>query len=87
MPQLGHQLRGKFQNNDSIHICTAGDDTKTLIWDVTGPTVDLGNGQIGMIDPILTHKCEEEINMLQWPITEPQWISIVMNNKLNMLHV
>lgn len=60
---------------------------KTLIWDVTGPTIDLGTGQPGMIEPVLTHKSEEEINMLQWPITLPQWVTIVVNNKLEMLHI
>jgi hypothetical protein len=54
---------------------------------VTGPTIDVGTGQFTMIEPILTYKSEEEVNMLLWPMTLPEWISIVVNNRLEMLHI
>ena len=54
---------------------------------MTGPTIDLGAGPFTMVEPILTHKSEEEVNMLVWPRTLPEWITIVVNNKLEMLHI
>jgi len=63
------------------HICTAGDDSQALIW-------DLSSMQARPVeDPILAYNAEGEINNLQWSSTQPDWISIAFNNKLQILRV
>ncbi|KAF6149787.1 hypothetical protein GIB67_017520 [Kingdonia uniflora] len=61
------------------HICSAGDDTKALIWEL--PTVAAPNG----IDPKLAYTAESEINQLQWSALQPDWIGIAFASKLQLL--
>jgi WD repeat-containing protein 68 len=63
------------------HICTAGDDSQALIWDLSSVMSS------PPIDPILAYQAEAEINNLQWSSTLPDWISIAFRDKLQILRV
>mmetsp|Transcript_21243 Transcript_21243/g.29778 ORF Transcript_21243/g.29778 Transcript_21243/m.29778 type:complete len:330 (-) Transcript_21243:492-1481(-) len=67
--------------HSSSHICTAGDDSQALIW-------DLSTMQSRPVeDPILAYNAEAEINNLQWSTSQPDWISIAFEDKLQILRV
>ncbi|KAK4362852.1 hypothetical protein RND71_018093 [Anisodus tanguticus] len=63
------------------HICSAGDDGQALIWELR--TVAGPNG----IDPMSMYSAGAEINQLQWPAAQRDWIAIAFSNKLQMLKV
>lgn len=63
------------------HICSAGDDTQALVWDL--PTVAGPNG----IDPMSMYSAGSEINQLQWSAAQPDWIAIAFANKMQLLKV
>lgn len=63
------------------HICSAGDDTQALIWEL--PTVAGPNG----IDPMSMYSAGSEINQLQWSAVQPDWIAIAFANKMQLLKV
>ncbi|XP_071742542.1 protein TRANSPARENT TESTA GLABRA 1-like [Rutidosis leptorrhynchoides] len=63
------------------HICSAGDDSQALIWEL--PTVAGPNG----IDPISMYSAGSEINQLQWSAAMPDWIGIAFANKMQLLKV
>uniref|UniRef100_A0A2N9IVF3 Uncharacterized protein n=1 Tax=Fagus sylvatica TaxID=28930 RepID=A0A2N9IVF3_FAGSY len=63
------------------HICSAGDDTQALIWEL--PTVAGPNG----IDPMSVYSAGAEINQLQWSAAVPDWIAIAFSNKMQLLKV
>ncbi len=63
------------------HICTAGEDSKTLIWDLGGSVSDT------MHAPFLAYEAESEINAVQWPSSNPEWIAIAFDNKIQALKV
>ncbi|KAM7499837.1 hypothetical protein LguiA_024251 [Lonicera macranthoides] len=63
------------------HICSAGDDSQALIWEL--PTVAGPNG----IDPMSMFSAGSEINQLQWSPAQPDWIAIAFSNKMQLLKV
>lgn len=63
------------------HICSAGDDSQALIWEL--PTVAGPNG----IDPMSMYSAAAEINQLQWSAAMPDWIAIAFANKMQLLKV
>nr|QPB14664.1 WD40-repeat protein [Limonium bicolor] len=63
------------------HICSAGDDTQALIWEL--PTVAGPNG----IDPLSVYRAGSEINQVQWSAAQPDWIAIAFSQKLQLLKV
>ncbi|XP_058786673.1 protein TRANSPARENT TESTA GLABRA 1 [Vicia villosa] len=65
----------------SKHICSAGDDTQALMWEL--PTVAGPNG----IDPMSMYSSGYEINQLQWSAAQPDWIAIAFANKMQLLRV
>lgn len=65
----------------SRHICSAGDDTQALIWEL--PTVAGPNG----IDPMSMYSAGAEINQLQWSAAVPDWIAVAFSNKMQLLKV
>jgi len=67
--------------HSSCHICTAGDDSQALIWDLS----QMPNRPVE--DPILAYNADGEINNLQWSAIQPDWISIAYNDKLQILRV
>jgi len=67
--------------HSSCHICTAGEDSQALIWDLsTMPSRPVE-------DPILAYNANGEINNLQWSTMQPDWISIAFGDKLQILRV
>jgi len=77
------------------HICTAGDDSQALIWDLSSTSSRHVDESIPMpfmtethnLNPILAYNAEGEINNLQWSTTQWDWISIVFRDKLQILRV
>lgn len=66
--------------HSSCHICTGGDDSQALIWDLSSMPKPIE-------EPILAYTAEAEINQLQWSSSQPDWISIAYANKLQILRV
>jgi len=64
----------------SCHICTGGEDSRALIWDLS----PLPNP---IEQPIMAYTAPAEINQLQWSVTQPHWISIAYNSRLQILRV
>uniref|UniRef100_A0A453NYQ6 Uncharacterized protein n=1 Tax=Aegilops tauschii subsp. strangulata TaxID=200361 RepID=A0A453NYQ6_AEGTS len=87
--------------HSSCHICTAGDDSQALIWDLSSMGTGNnsggngnGNGNAaaaaaaeGGLDPILAYTAGAEVEQLQWSATQPDWVAIVFANKLQILRV
>ncbi|CAM6088722.1 unnamed protein product [Calypogeia fissa] len=69
--------------HSSCHICTAGDDSQALIWDLSTMTTPVEGG----LDPILAYTAGAEINQLQWSSTQPDWVAIAFAKKLQILRV
>ncbi|EYU43248.1 hypothetical protein MIMGU_mgv1a009118mg [Erythranthe guttata] len=67
--------------HSSCHLCTAGDDSQALIWDLS-PT---GQQPDGSFDPILIYTAGAEIEQLQWSTSLPDWVAIAFSNKLQIL--
>lgn len=64
--------------HSSCHICTAGDDSQALIWDLSAMP------KRPVEDPILAYNADGEINNLQWNASQPEWISIAFHDKLQI---
>lgn len=71
--------------HSQCHICTAGDDSHALIWDMSS----CQTGPVGQVveDPILAYKASNFINNLQWSSAQPDWVSIVFKNSVQILRV
>ncbi|KAF3611342.1 hypothetical protein DY000_02045081 [Brassica cretica] len=71
--------RRAWAPHSSSHICTAGDDSQALIWDISST----GQQQVeGGLDPILAYTAGAEIEQLQWSSSQPDWVAIAFSNKL-----
>lgn len=64
--------------HSSCHICTAGDDSQALIWDLSAMP------KRPVDDPILAYNADGEINNLQWSSSQPDWVSIAFHDKLQI---
>ncbi|CAI5467749.1 unnamed protein product [Closterium sp. Yama58-4] len=69
--------------HSSCHICTAGDDSQALIWDLSTMTQPVEGG----LDPILAYTAGAEINQLQWSSLQHDWVAIAYATKLQILRV
>lgn len=69
--------------HSSCHICTAGDDSQALIWDLSST----GQQPEGGLDPILAYTAGAEIEQLQWSSSQPDWVAVAFSNKLQILRV
>ncbi|PNW72299.1 hypothetical protein CHLRE_16g674000v5 [Chlamydomonas reinhardtii] len=76
------------------HICTAGDDSQALIWDVSAvgggnnANAAAGGGASDVsLDPILAYGAASEVNQLQWSSAQPDWVAICFGNKTQILRV
>jgi len=65
--------------HSSTHICTCGDDSHALIWDLQALPRD--------VDPILAYDASSSVNNMLWSAAQPDWISIVFDHKLQILRV
>ncbi|VFQ79993.1 unnamed protein product [Cuscuta campestris] len=74
--------------HSSCHICTAGDDSQALIWDLSsmGQQQPIAGAE-GGLDPILAYTAGAEIEQLQWSSSQPDWVAIAFANKLQILRV
>ena len=70
--------------HSSCHICSAGDDTQALIWDLS--CLGQASAEAGL-DPILAYSAGSEINQIQWSAAQPDWIACAFGNKLQCLRV
>lgn len=70
--------------HSTSHMCTAGEDGKALIWELSSQLVD---GMPRDLDPILAYSAEDEINQLQWSAQHTDWVGICFANKLQVLRV
>jgi DDB1- and CUL4-associated factor 7 len=66
--------------HSSCHICTAGDDSQALIWDLK----ELPNP---IEEPILGYHASGEINQLQWSTENPSWIAIAHGKQMEILKI
>ena len=66
--------------HSSSHIATCGDDSNTLIW-------DLATLPSPVEDPILAYNAKSSVNNMLWSAAQPDWISIVFDNKMQILRV
>jgi WD repeat-containing protein 68 len=71
--------------HSACHICSAGDDSQALIWDLSNMSTQAGLD--AGLDPILAYAAGSEINQLQWSTAQPDWIAIAFSNKLQILRV
>jgi WD repeat-containing protein 68 len=70
--------------HSSSHICTAGDDSQALIWDLSSAGQhDAGSS----LDPILAYNAGAEVTQLQWGATQPDWVAICFGDKCQILRV
>lgn len=67
--------------HSSCHICTVGDDNQALIWDLSSMP------KRPVEEPILAYRAGSEINNLQWSASQPDWVGIAFNDKLQILRV
>eukprot|EP00039_Didymoeca_costata_P023771 m.8200 g.8200 ORF g.8200 m.8200 type:complete len:400 (-) comp3853_c0_seq1:103-1302(-) len=69
--------------NSSYYICTAGDDKKALIWDISSsrPNVD------SVIEPCLAYDAGGPINQVNWSAVSAEWIAISYDKTLEVLRV
>ncbi|GJQ14467.1 hypothetical protein GpartN1_g6258.t1 [Galdieria partita] len=66
--------------HSSSHICSAGDDCYTLIWDVSAIPRPIE-------EPILSYQSDREVNNLQWSAADPDWVAIAAGSKMQILRV
>eukprot|EP01028_Stygiella_incarcerata_P012044 TRINITY_DN7231_c0_g1_i1.p1 TRINITY_DN7231_c0_g1~~TRINITY_DN7231_c0_g1_i1.p1 ORF type:complete len:331 (-),score=64.49 TRINITY_DN7231_c0_g1_i1:292-1284(-) len=66
--------------HSSCHVCTCGDDHQALIW-------DLSQMPKPIYDPILAYTAEGEVNQLAWSSLQPDWVSIAVGMKVQILRV
>jgi len=66
--------------HSSCHVCTAGDDSQALIWDLSQMPKPIE-------DPILAYCADAEINQLQWSASQPDWVAIAFDKKMQILRV
>ena len=66
--------------HSSCHLCTGGSDSEALIWDISTMPKPIK-------DPILAYSAEGAINNLQWSTAQPDWVSIVFGDKMQILRV
>lgn len=64
--------------HSACHLCTAGDDQKALIWDISS---------IPKVDPILAYDATGPINQIHWSNAFSDWIAICHDDKVEALRV
>eukprot|EP01086_Lenisia_limosa_P009240 TRINITY_DN32514_c0_g1_i1.p1 TRINITY_DN32514_c0_g1~~TRINITY_DN32514_c0_g1_i1.p1 ORF type:complete len:331 (-),score=59.12 TRINITY_DN32514_c0_g1_i1:35-1027(-) len=66
--------------HSSCHVCTAGDDSQVLIW-------DLSHMPNAVDDPILSYGAGAEVNALQWSTSQPDWVAVAFDKTIQILRV
>ncbi|TPX37650.1 hypothetical protein SmJEL517_g00773 [Synchytrium microbalum] len=62
-------------------ICTAGDDSQALVWDVSK------SKQRVLRDPLLAYTADAEINQLAWNTAQPDFVSISFGSTIQALKI
>ncbi|KAI4300512.1 hypothetical protein L6164_033882 [Bauhinia variegata] len=70
-PQIGRQL------------CSVGDDSMAMIWEVGGTELQAGNG--GDVEPEMWYGSTAEINQVRWCHVQMDWIALASSNWLQLL--
>lgn len=65
---------------DARHLTLFLPADQALIWDLTPMPKQIE-------DPILAYTAEKEINQLQWSSSQPDWIAIAFDRKMQILRV
>lgn len=74
--------------HSSCHICTAGNDSQALIWDISQQNHDTNyNRGNNKDEPILAYQASGEINKVHWSQTQTDWIAIAFGKTLEILRV
>eukprot|EP01026_Neomeris_dumetosa_P005306 TRINITY_DN114_c1_g1_i3.p1 TRINITY_DN114_c1_g1~~TRINITY_DN114_c1_g1_i3.p1 ORF type:complete len:262 (-),score=35.33 TRINITY_DN114_c1_g1_i3:758-1492(-) len=71
----------------AYHICSAGDDSQALIWDLSCTSKQQGQIDSDNFDPILAYRAGAEVNSLQWSEKSPEFVAICFGNKTQILRV
>ncbi|KAJ0089160.1 hypothetical protein Patl1_32616 [Pistacia atlantica] len=66
-------------------LCSVGDDSRALVWEVVGSEFGLENG--GEVEPELWYGTMSEINYVRWCPIELDWIAISFSDKLQLLKI
>lgn len=69
--------------NSSCYVCTAGDDSKTLIWDISSYRPFSQEA----VSPCLAYDAGGPINQVDWSTVDPSWIAINYGKTLEVLRV
>jgi WD repeat-containing protein 68 len=100
----GHQanINGiAWAPHSPYHICTCGDDSQALIWDITVksrylssflflcnfPVINRFKWFRPIEDPILAYTASSEINQIQWCSSHEEWVAICFGNNVQILRV
>lgn len=68
--------------HSSGHLCSVGDDSQALVWDITAP-----KRKKVQQDPILAYNAGSEINQLSWNSLQHDWIGISTGSFVQVLKV
>ena len=71
----------------SCHICTAGDDSQALIWDISKQNHDSNKLQSNKDEPLLSYQASGEINKVHWSHSQTDWIAVCYDQTLEILRV
>ncbi|KAI9300273.1 WD40-repeat-containing domain protein [Cunninghamella echinulata] len=86
--------------DNANHICTGGDDSQVLVWDINNkaPSNENQNNGYGRSSrhvkekqsvqgPILRYVADSEINSLSWSQSLPVWVAVGFGRTVQALHV
>ncbi|OAY40832.1 WD repeat-containing protein LWD2 isoform X1 [Manihot esculenta] len=68
-------------------ICSVGDDSRALIWEVVESVFRSENGDGGDMEPVMWYGSMAEINNVHWSPVHLDWIAVASLNKLQLLKV
>ncbi|KAF7732325.1 ddb1 and cul4 associated factor 7 [Apophysomyces ossiformis] len=82
----------------SGQICTGGEDSQVLVWDISQPAVQQQTSSFyqqrqnqqhprSIQDPILAYAAESEVNALSWSKATPEWIGVGVGRTVKTLRV
>jgi DDB1- and CUL4-associated factor 7 len=66
--------------HSSCHLCSVSDDNQALIWDLASLPKPIE-------DPILAYSAAKEVNNVVWPRSNPDWVTIAFEDKIQVLRV
>ncbi|GBB84504.1 hypothetical protein RclHR1_11070002 [Rhizophagus clarus] len=73
--------------NHRGYLCSGGDDSQVLVWDINNMSMSHNNVNRYNQDPILAYKAANEICQLSWSCKCPDWVAIGFGNIVQALRV